>query len=407
MGLEAEAQESKAGRAGSRAARWIPAMLVIIAAALVGFVALMPNETPPMPEPVIPPVNVKVRTVQAIPQLADTFELTAVVEPNRVVRVAAEVAGRIESFGSRGERVAASNPVHRPNSNADPLPTSDERGQESAALTVGLEEGDFVFRGDPIVHLNADLYRAGFDRAQAQFELDQREYRRVQGLFERDAAPKKELDDARTKREISKAALDEATAQLERTTISAPISGVLNRLPMEVGEYAASGDCVAEIVDVEQVKVVVDVPERDVHYLKVGDIADVSLRAPDDRVVKGEIAYMSEVADEHTRTTRLEITVDNRDNLLRSGQIVRARLTRRILTNVILIELAAVIPLEDGKAVYVVDGSGRAERRVVQLGVIKGRSVQVLGGLQVGDRLIVAGHRYVGPGQPVAVVEEQ
>ena len=206
---------------------------------------------------------------------------------------------------------------------------------------------------------------------------------------------------------MSKATLDEANAELERGTILAPISGILNRLPMEVGEYAMPGDCVAEIVEIDQVMVVVDVPERDVHFMHVGQVAEIFTRASQETGLTGDITYISELADEQTRTTRLEISVENPENLLRSGQIVGVRLTRHVLTNVIMIGLGAVIPLENGKAVYVVNDEDRAERREIELGFIKGRSVQVISGLQSGDRLIVAGHRYVGPGQPVTVVQDQ
>ena len=175
---------------------------------------------------------------------------------------------------------------------------------------------------------------------------------------------------------------------------------------MEVGEYVSPGDPVAEIVNIDEVKVVVDVPERDVQYLEVGQTVDVLLRNPVETTTAGKITYISELADAGTRTTRLEIMVDNRDHALRSGQIVRARLTRRVLEDVIMIPLGAVIPLENGKVVYLVR-DGCAERREIELGFIKGRSVRVLRGLEDGEQLIIVGQRYVGPGHPVAVVEEQ
>ena len=102
----------------------------------------------------------------------------------------------------------------------------------------------------------------------------------------------------------------------------------------------------------------------------------------------------------------MEITVNNDNRQLRSGQIVRAKLTRRLLRNVIMVPLSSIIPLENGKAVYVVDREQKAERRLVELGFFKGRSVRILSGLDEGDQLIVAGHRYVGPGQPVTIIEE-
>jgi membrane fusion protein (multidrug efflux system) len=108
----------------------------------------------------------------------------------------------------------------------------------------------------------------------------------------------------------------------------------------------------------------------------------------------------------------MEITLKNEERLLRSGQIVRVRLTRQILKDAILIPLLAVIPMEDGMAVYVVNSpegvpkTTQAERRQVELGTIKGDRIQVTAGLEAGDKLIIAGHRFVAPGQKVNVIAE-
>jgi membrane fusion protein (multidrug efflux system) len=374
----------------------VPAGLVLAAAVLVVLVAMMPGETVVVPPREIRPVNVVVLRVQPIAELRDTFDLTAIVEPNRVVDVAAEVAGRIERIAAPQGPARGGDPDR-----ADPGPGT------AVATDAILEEGDPIRVGAPIVYLNTDLLRAAYERAAAQAQFDQSEYERIVGLYEHDASPRSELDDARTRRAISKAMLDEAAAQLARAVIVAPIDGILNELPMEVGEYAVPGDCVAQIVDIDRVKVVVEVPERDVHHLQVGDMAEIFVRAPQPTTRSGRITYLSELADEQTRTTRAEVTVANPDHTLRSGQIARARLTRRVLRDALMIPLAAVIPLEEGKAVFVVDEERRARRKEIELGLIQGRDVRAVTGLDAGDRLIVVGHRYVGPGQPVSVVEER
>ena len=163
----------------------------------------------------------------------------------------------------------------------------------------------------------------------------------------------------------SEAQLKEVQARLERTRIVAPITGILNDLPVEEGEYVQAGYAVAEIVDTDPVKVVVQVPERDVPFFSVGQKTEVLADIKGaEQSMAGTITFISELADPQTRSTRLEITVPNKEGLLRSGQIVRARLTRRILENVIMIPLLAVIPMEDSKAVYVVEsGLGPAPRR--------------------------------------------
>lgn len=366
--------------------RWprfvVPAGLIAVVAAVVVLIALMPAPGPSERPPEIVPVNVRTMVVKALPELADTIDLTAVVEPEAVVRVAAEVPGRIERYGVRGEELAWRGRVF--------------------PVGASVAEGEPIIAGEALVHLNTDLLQARYDRAAAQAEYDEREFRRIQNLFEAGTTSRTELDDARTRRDVSRASLEEAARELERATIVAPLSGVLNRLPMEVGEYATPGDTVAEIVQTDIVKVLVDVPERDVPTLKTGATVQIVAAAPEDGELDGRITYIDALADRATNTTRVEVTVDNRAGRLRSGQIVRARLTRRVLTDVIMIPLACVIPLEDGKAVYVAE-DGRAARRDVELGLIKGRDIRVLRGLQPGEQLIVEGHRYVGPGQPVNV----
>lgn len=365
--------------------RSIAALLVLAAAGVVVLLFLIPAPPKPAAEVAPTPVNVVVRMIEPLPELIDTLTLSAVVEPEVVVRVAAEVAGRVERYGLR-ER------------------TLQWRGREFPAGRT-IAEGEPVEAGETLIHLNRELLQAAYDRAKAQYEYDEREYRRIADLFEREVTAKTEFDTARTRRDISRAALDEAERSLERTTIFAPRDGFLNRLMIEPGEYAVPGQNVAEIVALSRVKVAVDVPESEVHHLRAGDRAVVLARTPEQLELAGEIQYISELADTETRTSRVEIVVENPEHVLRSGQIVRARLTRRVLKDVIMIPLGSVIPLEEGRIVYVVNDD-HAVRREVTLGLIEGREVQVLEGLQAGDRLIVAGHRYVGPGQLVTVVSD-
>ncbi|HCO92579.1 MAG TPA: hypothetical protein DIU00_01285 [Phycisphaerales bacterium] len=151
-------------------------------------------------------------------------------------------------------------------------------------------------------------------------------------------------------------------------------------------------------------KVVVEIPERDIAFFAIGEKADIFVEKKDrGGSLAGTITFISELADPRTRTTRMEITLDNKQRLLRSGQIVRASLTRRILKDAILIPLLAVIPMEDSKAVYVVN-STQAKRREVEIDIIRGDQIQITSGLKPGDKLIIAGHRFVAPGQKVNIV---
>jgi membrane fusion protein (multidrug efflux system) len=329
----------------------------------------IPNRNRVAPPTEAAPVNVKVITVVAEPEFADTFELPAVVESNRIVTVSAEIDGRIEK--------------------------------------ILCKEGCLIRAGELLVELNADLIRPAFEIAEAQVKRDRIEFERMKNLVEDDATSRRDLDNATTQLAISQAQLEEVGARLERTRILAPIDGVLNELFIEEGEYVQAGMPVGVIVEIDMVKVVVEVPERDIAFFAVGQKAEVSVNVKgQDRSLTGTITFISGLADERTRCTRMELTFENKERLLRSGQIVSVNLTRRILKDAVLIPLLAVIPMENGKAVYVVN-STKADRRDVELGIIKGNRIQVTRGLEPDDRLIVSGHRFVAPGQKVNVVSER
>ena len=365
-----QSPETRTGKISQGWLRRNATKAVIVLAALAALTAItkMPTQKRDAPPAEAPPVNVSVITVIAEPQLADTFDLPAIVEPNRIVTVSAEVAGRIER--------------------------------------IPQKEGSEVRAGDLLIQLNTDLIRPMFEVAEAQVERDQIEFDRMTNLVKQDATPRRDLENATTQLAISKARLAEVRARLDRTSILAPTAGVLNDLLVEQGEYVDAGRAVAEVVDTHTVKVVVEVPERDIAFFAVGQKTRIFVDVKgQQKSLVGTITFISELADQRTRSTRLEITLENKERLLRSGQIVLVRLTRRILKDAILIPLLAVIPMEDSKAVYVVN-STKAERREVELGFIKGDSVQVTGGLEPGDRLIIAGHRFVAPGQKVNVVSE-
>ncbi len=358
-----ESNESQASPPKGRLSRQQAKIILAIGAVLV--VALIIVYPKPKVEVVAtetPPVNVTIQTVVPIENLADTFTLPAVIEPNRTVDLTAEISGRIERLGQ--------------------------------------SKGRPVQKGDLLVELNTDLLHPELTRAKAQLKRHQTEFARMTDLVERKATSRSDLDNAAMDLAMSVASVEEIQARLERSRITAPCDGILNDLLVEVGEYVQPGTPVAQIVETQTVKAVVDIPERDIAYFSKGQTALVLI---EDQEVTGTITYISSLADQQTRTTRMEITLDNTEGHHHSGQVVRVQLTRRTLANAMMIPLLAVIPMEDSKAVYVVKGN-ITERREVEIGMIRGDQVQIHSGLQAGDQLIVSGHRFIAPGQKVKVI---
>ncbi|MBN1555101.1 MAG: efflux RND transporter periplasmic adaptor subunit [Phycisphaerae bacterium] len=385
----------KPGTKSQGLGRVISIIVILLAVSVVvSLGVLLPkrnNDQPPTPPN---PVPISVRVVEPLAEVDDVFTIPGVVEPNRVVDVAAEVAAQVLAYaGSKDTLGPSSQPV---------------KGPASAGV---LKEGVDVQAGQPLVYLNTDLLKAQRDKAKAEYDFQTRELDRIRDLKEKGVATGMELDRVIMGRDVAKAALELAEANLQRTSIVAPIPGVLNRLPAEIGEYVAPGTPVAQIVDMDTVKIVLDIPERDIGYLHVGHAETIVYGIDKPEEIIGRITYISELADDATRTTRIEITVDNPPDAhgrrqLRSGQIVQAKIRRRTLRDVIMISLESVIPLEKGYVAYV-NENGVATKRILTLdpSLFFGQKIRVEKGLRAGDRLIVSRDSRLGPDQAVKEVE--
>ena len=358
--------------------RLLPPLIILLGLIVVAVIHKLPVEKD---EPMVipsPPVNVTVLPVTVIPTVPDEFVLDAIVEPNRVVNVAAEVDGRVERYGQLDDRQ--------------------------------LQEGDFVQAGTPLLYLNTDLLQAAYNRAQAQYDFDLRNFDRIEDAQKKNVATRKELDQANTDLALSKATLDDVKAKLDRTTILAPISGKLDRLPVEIGEYVLPGIVCAQIVDKQTVKIVANISEQDIAYFQVGQQQKIFVNHNGRPVtLDGKITYISDVAEQVAHTTRVEIAVPNQDDRFQSGQFVTVRLKRQDRKNVIMVPLDAIIPLENGYMVYIVE-HGKAQPRyniLIDILSIKGKQIRVTDGLSGGEQLIVKGNWLCGPGQNVNILTSE
>jgi membrane fusion protein, multidrug efflux system len=310
-------------------------------------------------------VTLKVLSPAGMP---DAILLPASVEPVKSVKMSAEVAGKIE--------------------------------------WIGAEEGAAVKEGQELVRIDKRTLDAALALVQAQYDAAKSNYDRSKTLFDKGMVSAGEYDSVKSQYAVAGATLDTAKLTLAKSSVAAPMSGVLNRKYVEVGEYVTVGQALADVVDVDKVKVVVDVPEKDIVFVSCGCMMGVMLTASEKDIVPGVVTYRSVVADPSTRTFRVEVTADNKDHKLLPGMIVRMALLRRMIENAISVPLFAVIPREGRTVVYVADGN-RAVEREVTLGTTDGHNIEIKSGLKAGDKLIVEGQRQLKDGQLLNIVKTE
>lgn len=269
---------------------------------------------------------------------------------------------------------------------------------------VGAEEGDAVRKGQMIVTCDMRKHQALRDQAAASLRLAELTVERLSKLRTEGFSSEDELDKARTDLETKRASLRLAEIELDKATIRSPIDGILDERHVDLGEYVNPGQPVARVVDISRIKAVVHLPELHVPFVQQGQMVQAAFPYLDGAVapVSGTVRFISAVADTRSRTYRLEVVLDNPEGRLRPGMIGKVYLVRRTVEEAVAVPLFAVIA-RDGRRVVAVEQDGVARLRDVTLGITDGRRVQVLSGLQAGERLIVAGHRQLQDGDRVSV----
>jgi membrane fusion protein (multidrug efflux system) len=267
---------------------------------------------------------------------------------------------------------------------------------------IGPSEGDTVEKGDLLVKIDVSALKAALDRAEAAFKLADDLYRRRQNLFERKIINTEELDHARTERTLAKGNLRQAQVEYERGFVLAPIHGVVNHLFVDEGEFIDRGKPLVDLVNVDKIKIDVNVPELDVKYIKVMQKTTVKIDAFPDRLLTGVINFVAYKADPATKTFLVKVLVDNPGHVIRPGMIARVAFLRRIIPDALAAPLFALVD-KGGERMVFVEKDGVAHARTVSIGVIEGDRVQITNGLEAGERLIVKGQTEVEEGIRVLV----
>ena len=270
-------------------------------------------------------------------------------------------------------------------------------------VKVEAREGQTVTKGQIIARIDPDDFRIAVDSARATFELATANYKRLAALFERGIIPKAEIEKLEAQVKTSKAALENAELMLSRCTIKAPISGVIRRLDATEGLLLSVSDPVAEILQVDRVKAVVGIPESDVALVRNIKEVNLTIQALDNKEVVGRHHFLAGSPESGARLYRLELAIDNKDNLIMPGMFFRAKLVKRVITDTVAVPLFTVIKREDQQFVFV-EEDGVAKKLPVELGIMEDWRVQITKGLSPGSRVVVEGHRDIDHGHKLNTV---
>ncbi len=269
-----------------------------------------------------------------------------------------------------------------------------------------VRRGQVVRAGEVIALLTDEGRAAQLAQARALVLQRRAEFDARTKLIEQGNLPKLDANNIATLLRAAETALAQAEAEIERIRITAPWDGVVNQVTAEEGQHlmlmpGANGNEVAQMISLNPIIAIVEVSERKLGGVRMGESAE--LRLVTGEVVKGKVRYISKSAAATTRTYRIDIEAPNPDNRIPDGITTEVAITLAAVKATKVPRSALTFSAQGKLGVRAVDGEGKVYFIPVELVDDEQHSMWVAG-IETGTRVIVQGQDFVREGQIVEAV---
>ncbi|RKD33519.1 efflux RND transporter periplasmic adaptor subunit [Thermohalobacter berrensis] len=296
---------------------------------------------------------------------------------------------------------------------------------ESVSVSIGdkVNKGDILFTLDKEdIQKQVDSAKVALDGAKANYELTKEKIENAKKTFERTkklyqegavskaqfeqaklAASDKSLDAAKTQLQQAEVAYEQALDALNNTIVDSPIDGIVSTVNVEAGEMAANSQPAVTIVDMDRVYVQINVTEDIINKLQKGQEVEIQIPSVSKEKFRGKIANISPVANQRTQLYPIKIYIDNKNYIIKPGMFAQVKVNTDVREGVIAVKSEAVVQREGISLVYVVK-ENKAYEKEVRTGLDTGMYVEIIEGINEGEKVIVKGQNYVDDKSQVKIV---
>lgn len=273
--------------------------------------------------------------------------------------------------------------------------------QEEGSLTsLPFYEGDIIKKGNILLQIDDKLLRAQFDKAKATLKQAQQDLKRLQKLRKKRLVAEDEVNRARTALNVAEAEQRLLSTRLGYTSLTSPINGIISQRLAELGDVAPRHTHLLTLIDTETLITEVAVSGLLLPVLSVSDTVDVQIDALPGQTFQGRILRIHPTLNASTRNGIVEIILEPAPAGARPGQFCRVNLLSRS-TERKLIPFSAIRQDSDGSYVYSVDAKNKAVRSRITTGLRFTDRIEVLSGLEDGQRIITKGFLGLKAGKKV------
>jgi membrane fusion protein (multidrug efflux system) len=291
-------------------------------------------------------------------------------------------------------------------------------------VAMKVKEGDRVRKGQVMAQVRADTLSAlvnsasaALDAARADRSYLKSELTRQNSLLQRKIVSAAAVDQLKSRLASAEAGLRrlQATARQASTArgnavIRAPIEGIVGRCNLNQGDLALPTMPICTVVQMDQVELILEVPERDLARIKRGMTARIKVARFPDQAFEGKVVRILPTIDRRTRTAQVKVQLNNAKHRLMPGMLARVNLEVERRDNVVVVPYSSLI-IEMGAAgkathrAYVVTAGSKVEQRTLTLGIVDGKRIEITSGIAAGEQMVTRGQHLLEPGGAARVVE--
>ena len=349
------------------------------------------KKTKPAEEMLLP-----VKTAKAqVADLAHTINTSGEIMAGAEAAVAPKVSGRVTAvYVKVGDRVS--------------------QGQALFEL-----DGTEARNAKTLSEAGVGVARAGLLKAEQAVNDSQLNYDRMKALYEAQAVSKMQYDQAESALNSARIGVQLAEEQLIQSqatnqnaqesynnfTVTSPLTGLVASVGIDNGEMAGPQAIAITVVQLDTVKVKVQLSENVIVSIKPGAEVPVIINSLN-KTVTGTVISVAPKADSTTRAFPVEIQINNEQGDIKAGMVAQLALATGVSKGAVTVPADALLERDGQYSVFVVE-DGKAKEISVKKGITSGELVEIKEGLQEGQAVILSGNHLVTDGQKVEVVNTQ
>ncbi len=278
-----------------------------------------------------------------------------------------------------------------------------------------FKEGELIHQNDMLISLDDIVLKATLNRAKAASSLSQLKYERAKSLLSKGSGAQSEVDETLSALKINEANVALAQTELEKTQIRAPFTGYVGITRIDSGEYIIPGQVIAQLSDINTLKLNFRVPETYYQVLKVGQAVEIEVGAFVGKKFNGKVVSIDPQIDVNGRSVLLQAEIPNASLVLRPGLFANVELIIDTHENAFIVPEQAIqynnLATENNTYVFVVkkgNGKDKSDEAIIQpvsTGVHENGKVEITKGLSKNDLVITSGHIRLFPNAPIRIVK--